>query len=93
MAEMQLRGKSIAAVAHDVAEGFITINPLVLKKFSPEGYKALHQQLRKLQTELRSEGFPQHDPVAIRNRNARLQRVHGALAILEHSAKEKNIML
>jgi len=93
MAETQLRGKSVVAVARDVAEGFFSINPMVLKKFSPEGYKALHEQLRKLQTELRSQGFPQHDTVGIRNRNARLQRLHGAIIILEHSAKNQKIML
>jgi hypothetical protein len=93
MADMQLRGKSIAAVARDVAEGFFTINPLVLKKFDPEGYKALHQQLKKLQTVVRGSKFPQHDALAIRGRNARLQRLHGAVIILEHSAKERKIML
>lgn len=93
MAEIQLRGKSIAAVARDVAEGFFTINALVLKKFGPEGYKALHQQLKKLQTEVRGEKFPLHDTPAIRGRNTRLQRLHGAVSILEHSAKERKIML
>ncbi len=93
MSELQLRGKGIAAVARDIAEGFFTINPLVLKKFDPQGYKALHQQLKKLQTEVRGEKFPQHDILAIRRRNTRLQRLHGAVAILEHSAKEQRIML
>lgn len=90
---MQLRGKSVAAVARDVAEGFFTINSLVLKRFDPEGYKALHQQLKRLQTEVRGERFPLHNTLAIRNRNARLQRLHGALVILEHSAKELKITL
>jgi len=93
MAEMQLRGKSIAAVARDVAEGFFTINPLVLKKFDPEGFKALHQQLKKLQTEVRGQQFPMHDALAIRGRNARLQRLHGAIIIMEHSAKERKVRL
>ncbi|MBI3811714.1 MAG: hypothetical protein HY283_05865 [Nitrospirae bacterium] len=93
MAEIQLRGKSIVAVARDVAEGFFTINTLVLKKFDPQSYKALHQQLKKLQTEVRGESFPLHDALAIRGRNARLQRLHGAIIILEHSAKERKIML
>jgi len=91
MPESQLRGKSISAVAKDVAEGFFIINPLVLKKFDPESYKGLHQQLKKLQTEVRGEKFPMHDVLAIRGRNARLQRLHAALIILEHSAKERKI--
>lgn len=93
MPEVQLRGKSIVAVARDVADGFFTINPLVLKKFDPQSYKALHQQLKKLQTEVRGEKFPLHDTLAIRGRNTRLQRLHGAIIILEHSAKERKILL
>jgi hypothetical protein len=93
MSESQLRGKSISAVAKEVADGFFTINPLVLKKFDSDGYKGLHQQLKKLQTVVRSEKFPMHDTLAIRGRNARLQRLHSALIILEHSAKERKIRL
>ena len=93
MPDVQLRGKSIAAVARDIAEGFFTINPLVLKKFDSEGYKALHGHLKKLQTVVRGEKFPQHDAAAIRSRNSRLQRLHGAVAVIEHSAKERKIQL
>ena len=93
MPGMQLRGKSITAVAKDVAAGFFTINPLALKQFDAEACKALHQQLKKLQTEVRGEKFPLNDIPAIRSRNARLQRLYGAIMILEHSAKEKNIRL
>jgi hypothetical protein len=93
MPGMQLRGKSITAVARDVAEGFFTINPLVLKKFDSEGVKALYQQLRKLQKEVRGEQFPLHDTLAVRNRNTRLQRLHSAVTILEHTAKERKIVL
>jgi len=93
MPEMQLRGKSVGAVARDVAEGFFTINPLVLKKFDSEGVKALYHQLRKLQTVVRGEEFPLHDVLAIRGRNTRLQRLHGAIVILEHTAKERKIVL
>lgn len=89
--EGQIQGKSIVAIAKDVAEGFFILNPLTLKKFEAPTYKALHQQLRKTQTEVRSESFPSHDASGIRNRNMRLQRLHTALMILEHSAKEKRI--
>lgn len=93
MAEVQIRGKNIAAVARDVSEGYFTINPLVLKKFDPEAYKTLHQQLKKRQVEVRGEKFPLNDVLALRNRNARLQRLHSAMSILEHSAKERKIRL
>lgn len=93
MAESQIRGKSILAVARDVAEGFFSLNPLVLKKFESEDYKALHHQLKKLQNEVRAEKFPLHDTLAIRSRNTKLQRLHSALIILEHSARERRVVL
>lgn len=93
MAEGGIRGKSVAAVAKDIAEGFFFINPLVLKKFDPDTLKSLHFQIRKIQLEIRGEKFPLHDTLKIRNRNMRLQRIHSAIIILEHTAKERKIML
>lgn len=81
------------AIAKDIAEGFALLNPLMLKRFEEGTYKNLHQQLRKIQTETRSQSFPTHDTLGIRKRNTRLQRLHTALMILEHAAKEKRIPL
>lgn len=93
MAESQIHGKSILAVAKDIAEGFFFVNPLILKKFGSEDYKALHYQLKKLQNEVRAEKFPLYDTLAIRSRNTKLQRLHSALIILEHSARERKVVL
>lgn len=93
MQAIQLRGKSLAAVAAEIADGFFLINPLVLKKFEADTCKGLHEQLRKLQTTVRGERFPQNDFKAVRHRNARLQRLHSALVILEKHAKDRRIRL
>jgi hypothetical protein len=93
MPESQIHGKSIQAIAKDVAEGFFFVNPLMLKKFESEDYKALHHQLKKLQNEVRAEKFPLHNTLAIRSRNSRLQRLHNALIVLEHSARERRVAL
>ncbi|HLB95064.1 MAG TPA: hypothetical protein VJK28_02705 [Nitrospiria bacterium] len=93
MPVIQLRGKSIVAVAKDIADGFFTINPLTLKRFDDAAFQALHQQLQKVQREVRNEKFPLHDVLGIRNRNIRLQRLHQALVILEHSAKDRKVIL
>ncbi len=93
MAESQIQGKSAAAVAHAVAEGLIYINPLTLKKYDREAYTALYQHLRKIQRDARAESFPQHDANRIRNRNMKLQRLHTAISVLEHSAKERRFVL
>src|SRR4030067_1395070 len=93
MPENIIRGKSLAAVASDIADGFIYLNPLILKEFPTDTYKDLHYQIRKLQTEIRTEKFPSHDQTAIRNRNMRLQRLHQAIVVLQNSARIRKIFL
>jgi len=93
LAEDQIRGKSIQAAAKDVANGFFIVNPLTLKKFTPEMLKGFHQHLQKVQREVRNERFDSHDFNSTRNRNMRLQRLHQALSILEHTAKERRVSL
>lgn len=93
MTEGAIRGKSAAAVAKDIAEGYFFVNPLVLKKFDSDTLRDLHFQIRKIQVEIRGEKFPQHDTLKIRQRNMRLQRIHNALIVLQHTAKERKILL
>lgn len=93
MAELQLQGKSLAAVAKDIAEGMVFMTPLLLKHMDEGGFRALHHQLRKLQTEVRGSRFPTHDTQGIRNRNLRLQRLHQSLIILEHAARSQRIRI
>jgi len=93
MPEDLVRGKSIAAVAADIADGFIFLNPLILKGFASETYKELYYQLKKVQTTVRNEKFPSHDPAAIRSRNLRLQRLHQAIVVLHNAARVKKVAL
>ncbi len=93
MPEDLVRGKSIAAVAADIADGFIFLNPLILKSFPAETYKELYYQLKKLQTAVRNEKFPTHDQAGIRSRNLRLQRLHQAVVVLQNAARVKKVAL
>ena len=87
------RGRSLAVMAKDVVEGYISINPLVMKKFDAMAFKELYQHLRKLQTAVRSEGVDLTNQEATRNRNQKLQRIHQAMAVIEIQAKQKKIPL
>ncbi len=89
----EFRGKGMTAVAKEIAEGFLALNPIALKHFEADDYKALRFEIQKLQREARAEKFPFHDAAAVRQRNLRLQRLHGALVTLEHLAREKRIPL
>lgn len=93
MGEVTLRGKSLAAIARDVAEGYFFVTPLVLKKFDPEAYKDLYFTFLKLQKEFRGEQPPAHAIAEIRKRAMRLQRLANAIVVLAHTAREKRIPL
>ncbi len=93
MAENQLNGRSLSAIAKDVADGFVSISPQLLKRFNPENYKELRIFLKKAQNDIRSQSFPTSDTNAIRKRNMRLQRLHQAVTVLEFSAKERRVSL
>jgi len=93
MAESQLRGKSLSAIAKDVADGFITFNPLLIKRLDGTAYRELLLQLKKAQQEARAAKFPLHDIDGIRRRNMRLQRLNQAITILEHEARERRLSL
>jgi len=86
-----IRGKSLTAVARDIAEGYVIVNPLFLKPLDLESIKGIYEQIMKVQVEIRSEKFPFNDVTAIRMRNMRLQRLHTSVAIIKNFAKERRI--
>jgi hypothetical protein len=87
------RGKSMKAIASDVAEGYITVNPLFVKKFDKDMIKGLYENLSKGMTGIRNEKIIYTDTIALRQRNMRLQRMHNALIVLRSIAREKRIPL
>ncbi len=93
MAEIGFRGKSMRVVAIDVAEGYVSVNPLFLKKFDKDMVKELYDHLNKALTFTRNEKMDFTDLVLVRTRNLRLQRLHNAMIVLRNVAREKRIPL
>ena len=87
------RGRSLVVMAKEVMEGYISLNPLVLKKFDAAAFKEMHQLIRKLQTTIRAEGVDLTNQEATRTRNQKMQRLHQAMSVLEIQAKLKKIIL
>ncbi len=87
------RGKSLKAITTDVAEGYVTVNPLFVKKFDKDMIKGLYENINKGMTSIRNEKMSFTDTVALRQRNMRLQRLHNALIVLRNIAREKRIPL
>ncbi len=93
MAESGFKGKSMKAVATDVAEGYVSVNPLFLKKFDKDMIKDLYDNLNKVMTGTRNEKVSLSDQQSLRMRNLKLQRLHNAMIILRNIAREKRIPL
>jgi hypothetical protein len=93
MAETGFRGKSMKSVAFDVAEGYVSVNPLFLKKFDKDMVKDLYENLNRALTATRNEKIDLSNHAALRMRNMKLQRLHNALIILRNIAREKRIPL
>jgi hypothetical protein len=93
MAESAFRGKSMRVVAVDVAEGYISVNPLFLKKFDKEMIKDLFDHLNKAMTGTRNEKIDLTNQASVRVRNMKLQRLHNAMIVILNTAREKRIPL
>ena len=93
MAESGFRGKSMKSVAFDVAEGYVSVNPLFLKKFDKDMVKELYEHLNKALTATRNEKIELTDQAKVRTRNMKLQRLHNAMIILRNVAREKRFPL
>ncbi len=93
MAEGGFRGKSMRVVAIDVAEGYLSVNPLFVKKFDKDMVKELYDHLNKTLTSTRNEKTDFTDQAVLRTRNMKLQRLHNAMIVLRNIAREKRIPL
>ncbi len=93
MAESGFKGKSMKSVAFDVADGYISVNPLFLKKFDKDMIKDLFDNLNKALTATRNAKIELADIAAVRTRNMKLQRLHNAMIIIRNTAREKRIPL
>lgn len=90
---MMIRGKSLKATAKDIAEGYITVNPIFLKPLDREALKGLLEEVMMAQADIRAEKFPHTDSQAIRMRNTKLQRLHSTAIILKNFARERRILI
>ncbi len=88
-----IRGKSIKSVTFDIAEGYVTVNPLFLKPLEIDVIRELYREIQKAQNEIRAERFPHNDIQAIRSRNMRLQRLNTASMIIRNFLRERRLFV
>jgi len=81
--------RNFKAIASDISEGFIALNPIYLKSFDEDMLKSLYNVIERQLTGTISEPFPYNNAFLIRKRNLRLQRLYSALIIIKNFASEK----
>ena len=70
-------------VASDVAEGYVSLNPVVLKKYEKHEVEALLKELEKLTRDTRSQVVLQDDAEASATRSRKLLRLSQANVVLQ----------
>lgn len=88
-----IRGKNVKMTVLDIAEGYTTVNPILLKPLDVDTLKELYHMVQKVQSEIRTEKFPSHEPQVLRMRNMKLQRLNLASTVIKAFAKLKRIIL
>ena len=69
-------------VAADLSEGYVTLNPVTLKKYERHEVDALAKELEKLTRDLRAQVVPQDDIEASQIKSRKLLRLSQATVVL-----------
>jgi len=68
-------------VAADLSEGYVTLNPVTLKKYERHEADALAKELEKLTRDLRAQVVPQDDIEASQIKSRKLLRLSQATVV------------
>lgn len=88
-----IRGKSLKAMAYDIADGYVTVNPLFLKPLDIDSLTGLYHEIMQVQISIRGEKVDLSDQPSLRMRNVRLQRLYSSLMIIKNFARERRIVM
>ncbi len=70
-------------VASELAEGFLTLNPVSLKKYEGHELDALQKEIERLTRELRGQAVPLEETEAIQAKNRKLLRLSQATSVIQ----------
>ncbi len=80
-------------LARDIGDGYQSLSPTALKKFTPMEMKTVNASLQKVLREVRGEVPPPGDTEAIRRKNFRMQRLNQAIVMLTNYCRQHRIPL
>lgn len=78
-------------IAQDIADGFVSLSPPSLKRYSPADLKVILANMGIVQREVRALQVPQEDVVKLKAKNMRLTRLNQAEVTLRSFCKKAGI--
>lgn len=81
------------SLAIDISDGFTTLSPTTLKRYTPADIKIIHNNLNLVLRELRGEVIPPEDLAGIKKKSLRIQRINQALLTLSNYSRQQKISL
>jgi len=77
----------------DIADGFTTLTPVTLKRFTAADIKIIHSNLILVLREVRGEVVSPEDQAGIKKKNLRVQRINQALLMLSNYCRQQKIIV
>ena len=78
-------------LAQDIAGGFYSLSPPVLKKYTPADLKIILSNLTIVQREVRQTQVPLEDIPLLKEKNMKISRLNQSLMVLRSYCKKKRI--
>ncbi len=87
---MAISGNPLA-IARDIGDGFHSLTPAALKRYTPEDLKIINNSLHKVLRDVRGEAPPAGDAEATRRKSLRMQRLNQAIMMLANYCRKNKI--
>ena len=78
-------------IAQDIADGFVSLSPLTLKRYSPADLKLILANIGIVQREIRALQVPLDDVLLLKAKNIRLMRLNQGEVVLRNFCKKHRI--
>ena len=82
-------GGSASAMASQIAEGYILLNPNTLRGYTPGDLASLRAEIERLQRDTRAITPPADDAQANQAKNRRITRLNSALQVVSNKMMSK----
>ena len=78
-------------IAQDIADGFVSLSPPALKRYSPTDLKLILANIGIVQREIRALQVPLDDVLQLKAKNIRLMRLNQGEVVLRSFCKKHRI--